>query len=160
MRWLNFTATAVLVGLMACGPAATARAQPAPPAAAPPAAAPPADGPPGPGPGFRQRGMGGPSRAYMGNDMGERPMMGLHQRQIDPSVFGLMYHPDDRKLTQPEVRKIAESLLLWFGNRTWQVTEVAPAADGVIGFAYATQDGSVIARFTMDTRTGRVARTG
>jgi hypothetical protein len=87
-------------------------------------------------------------------------MMGMRQRPIDPSLFALMYRPDDRKLTPPDVQKIAEAILLWFGNRAWKVTDVAPAANGVIAFAYATQDGAVIARFTIDTRTGRVVRTG
>ena len=50
--------------------------------------------------------------------------------------------------------------LLWNGNRTWKVVEVAAGPDGRIGFAFGTADGSVIARFTMDSKTGRVTRTG
>ena len=31
-----------------------------------------------------------------------------------------MYRPDDRKLTLPDVQKIAEAILLWFGHRPLQ----------------------------------------
>ncbi|HEY2619558.1 MAG TPA: hypothetical protein VGI78_19615 [Acetobacteraceae bacterium] len=75
-------------------------------------------------------------------------------------TFALVYRQEDRKLTPPDVQKIAEAFLLWRGNHTWKVVEVAPAADDSIGFALATQDGSVIARFTMDPHSGRVTRTG
>jgi hypothetical protein len=71
-----------------------------------------------------------------------------------------LFRPDDRQLTAPEVQKIAEAFLLWNGNRTWKVTEVAAGPDGRIGFAFATAEGSVIARFTMDSKTGRVRRIG
>jgi hypothetical protein len=92
---------------------------------------------------------------------GERPAMEHIRRfPIDPSLFAMMYRPADRKLTPPDVQKIAEAILLWFGNRTWKVTDVGPDGDGKVKFAYATADGSVIARFTMDTKNGRVARTG
>jgi len=75
-------------------------------------------------------------------------------------TFALVYPQDDRKLAPPDVQKIAEAFLLWRGNHTWKVVEVAPASDGAIGFALATQEGSVIARFTVDPHTGRVTRTG
>lgn len=75
-------------------------------------------------------------------------------------TFALLYHPDDRQLTAAEVQKIAEAFLLWNGNRTWKVTEVAEAPDNRIGFAFATADGGVIARFTMDRKTGRLSRSG
>ncbi len=74
--------------------------------------------------------------------------------------LALVYRRTDRKLTPPDVQKIAEAFLLWHGNHTWKVVDVAPTSDGAIGFALATQDGSVIARFTMDPHTGRVTRTG
>ena len=75
-------------------------------------------------------------------------------------TFALIYQQEDRNLTPPDVQKIAEAFLLWRGNHTWKVVEVAPTADGGIGFALATQDGSVIARFTMDPHSARVTRTG
>ena len=61
-------------------------------------------------------------------------------------TFALVYRQEDRNLTPPDVQKIAEAFLLWNGNHTWKVVEVAPTADGAIGFALATQEGSVIAR--------------
>ena len=75
-------------------------------------------------------------------------------------TFALIYTQQDRKLTPPDVQKIAEAFLLWHGNHTWKVVNVAPAADGSIGFSLATQEGSVIASFTMDPHSGRVDRTG
>jgi hypothetical protein len=74
-------------------------------------------------------------------------------------TFALFFRPEDRALTPPEVQKIAEAFLLWNGNRTWKVTEVTATTDGKVSFAYATSDGGVIARFAMDTKTGRVRRT-
>ena len=73
--------------------------------------------------------------------------------------FALVYPQPDRNLSAADVQKIAEAFLLFNGNHTWKVTEVAPAANGAIGFALATQEGSVIARFEMDPHTGRVNRT-
>ena len=73
--------------------------------------------------------------------------------------FALIWRPDDRKLTPPDVQKIAEGFLLWNGNHTWKVINVATDGD-VIGFDLAASDGSVIARFTMDPKTGHLARRG
>ena len=73
-------------------------------------------------------------------------------------TFALVYPQQDRKLTPPDVQKIAEAFLLWHGNHDWKVIDVAPTSDGPIGFAISTQDGSVIARFTMDPHTARVER--
>ena len=72
--------------------------------------------------------------------------------------LALVYPQADRKLTAPDVQKIAEAFLLWHGNHTWKVVDVAEAQNGAIGFTYATQDGGAIARFTMDPHTGRVTR--
>jgi hypothetical protein len=83
-----------------------------------------------------------------------------HHGLIAPGTFALVYHHADRNLTPPDVQKIAEAFLLWHGNHSWKVVDVAAASDGTIGFTVATQEGSVIARFTMDPHTGRVTRTG
>ena len=83
-----------------------------------------------------------------------------HQAMHRMRTFALLYHVDDRHLTAPEVQKIAEAFLLWNGNRTWKVVDVTAGADNNIGFAFGTADGSVIARFTMDAKTGRVTRAG
>ena len=157
MRTVTVLTVTALAALVAIGPSWTTLAQPAPPAAA-------AAETDSRGPGMHRPRMGGPMEGHMdgpmGHHAGEHHGMHMHERAIDPSMFGLIYRPDDRKLTAPDVQKVAESLLLWFGNRTWKVVEVAPAANGTIAFAYATAEGSVIARFTMDSRTGRVVRTG
>ena len=97
--------------------------------------------------------MGGPGgRPWMHRE-GMRRAEGLRK-------FGLIYRHADRQLAPADVQKIAEAFLLWNGNRSWKVTEVAAGPDGNIGFAFATADGGVIARFTMDSKTGRVTRTG
>jgi hypothetical protein len=136
MRKTILTALAVL----AIGGAATgiviAEAQPAPP--------PNAGGPPPP------RAMGWMHRGHQWQERG-----GMMQRL---RTFALVYPQQDRKLTAPDVQKIAEAFLLWHGNHDWKVIDVAPTPDGPIGFALATQDGSVIARFTMDPHTARVER--
>jgi hypothetical protein len=139
MRKLLLTtiATIALGGLVTAGLLTNAGAQPAPPPAV--------GGPPAPG-GWR---------------MGPHPGgPGWHDHAMHRMrTFALLFHPDDRQLTGPEVQKIAEAFLLWNGNRTWKVTEVAAGPDGKVGFAFATADGAVIARFTMDSKTGRVTRT-
>ena len=48
----------------------------------------------------------------------------------DCATFALVYPQEDRKLTPPDVQKIAEAFLLWRGNHSWKVVDVAPAADG------------------------------
>jgi len=78
----------------------------------------------------------------------------------EPATFGLIYPAADRALSPADVQKIAEGFLLWRGNHTWKVTDVAPAADGAIGFSLSTPEGSVVAKFTMDPHTGRVHRVG
>jgi hypothetical protein len=93
---------------------------------------------------------------WMHRGQDRRPGDGMRR----PRTFALIHPQQDRNLTPPDVQKIAEAFLLWRGNHTWKVVEVAPAADGGIGFALATQEGSVIARFTMDPHSARVTRTG
>jgi hypothetical protein len=114
-----------------------AQAQPAPP---PPGG----EGPPPP------RAMGW---LHRGQEWQERG--GMMQRL---RTFALVYPQQDRKLTPPDVQKIAEAFLLWHGNHEWKVIDVAPMPDGPTGFSLATQNGSVIARFTMDPHTARVER--
>ena len=77
-----------------------------------------------------------------------------------PRTFALVYPQQDRQLTPADVQKIAEAFLLWRGNHSWKVVDVAPASDGRSGSRIATPEGSVIARFTMDPHSGRVTRTG
>jgi hypothetical protein len=53
---------------------------------------------------------------------------------------------------------IAQAILLRHGNHTWKVTNVAQNQDNTVSFAFATQSGDVIARFAMNTQTGRIRR--
>ena len=88
-------------------------------------------------------------------------MMGWrHERPFHPGDFALIYRQEDRNLTRADVQKIAEAFLLWHGNHTWKVTNVAATADGPIGFSLTTPEGSVVAKFTMDPHTGRIHRVG
>jgi hypothetical protein len=89
--------------------------------------------------------------------MGWRHAMWRHRR-IARGSFALIYTQPDRHLTPDDVQKIAEGFLLWHGNHDWKVVDVAPQSDGAIGFSLATQNGSVIAKFSMDPHTGRVTR--
>jgi hypothetical protein len=72
-------------------------------------------------------------------------------------AFALIPRPEDRKLTPPDVQKIVEAFLLWNGNHTWKVINVKTDGDA-IGFDLAVADGSVIAHYTMDPKTGRPTR--
>lgn len=112
-------------------------------------AAPP--GPP-PGPGFA--GPHGP-HPHWGAWMRR---MREARRPFAPGTFALVYRHADRHLTPADVQTIAQAFLLWHGNHSWKVVDVAPAANGQIGFAYATKQGGVIARFTMNPHTGHIER--
>lgn len=81
-------------------------------------------------------------------------------RGLNPRDFALIYRKPDRQLAAPDVQKIAEAFLLWNGNHSWKVTNVAPTPDGPIGFSLATPDGAVIATFSMDPHSGKISRSG
>jgi hypothetical protein len=84
----------------------------------------------------------------------------MHRGMFDRRTFALIYRQEDRQLTPADVQKIAEAFLLRNGNHTWKVTNVAPTADGPIGFSLTTPEGSVVAKFTMDPHSGRIQRLG
>lgn len=134
-------ATAFVIGGVTIG-SLISYAQPAPPTG-------PGPGPEMAGPGWHH---GGPMEWMQHWREGRGP--------IAPGTFALVYRQADRNLTPPDVQKIAEAFLLWHGNHTWKVVDVAAASDGAIGFGLATQEGSVIARFTIDPHSGRVTRVG
>ena len=144
------TILTLLAGLI-IGGAATgaflAQAQPPGPPGQGGAGGPPPGQPPWMG--WMRHGPGGPGGP--GGPPGPGPGM---MRNL-----ALVYQQDDRKLTPPDVQKIAEAFLLWHGNHTWKVVDLSTDSDGAIGFALATQEGSVIARFAMDPHTGRITRT-
>ena len=135
-------ATAFVIGGIATG-AVLSQAQPAPP---------PAQQMEGAGPDHHWAGGWGHHHGPRGEgwrhgERGDRP-------------FALVYRQKDRQLTPADVQKIAEAFLLWNGNHTWKVANVAADPDGVIGFSLTTQDGSEIAKFTMDPHSGRIQRVG
>lgn len=151
MRQTILTAAAAfLIGGIATG-AVLSQAQPAPP-----------DHPPG----MLMNGHpGADGRPGFAAD-GPMPWMHRHHAMMEGGpaegrrALGLVYREKDRALSAADVQKIAEAFLLWNGNHTWKVANVAPTQDGQIGFSLTTQEGSVIARFTMDPHTARLTRVG
>jgi hypothetical protein len=119
---------------------------------------------PGPHPGGPM--MGGPAMGGPGPD-GGRWMHHhgfMHRAEGGPvggmRAFALVYRQQDRNLTPADVQKIAEAFLLFNGNHSWKVTDVAATSDGKIGFSMAATDGTVIAKFTMDPHTAKLTRIG
>ena len=89
----------------------------------------------------------------------------MHHRHPGPDgatlpAFALVYRQADRQLAPADVQKIAEAFLLWNGNHTWKVTDVAATSAGPIGFSLTTGEGSVVAKFTIDPHTGKIERVG
>ena len=105
---------------------------------------------------------GGPQQHWAGGwGMHRGPMgAGRHHPFHHERPLALVYRAHDRNLSPADVQKIAEGFLLWNGNHTWKVTNVAARPDGAIGFSLTTQEGSVIAQFTMDPHSGRIHRVG
>lgn len=139
------------------GVAAPALAQPAAPPT-PPAAGDTA----APGPGWGP-GMGPPPWArgrmegrHMHGDRG--PGFAGPMGPRGP-LTGLIMPREDKQLTADEAVKIAEGFLLWMGEREWKIANAAQQ-EGVVRFDLTTKDGSRIATFTMDRKTGRVQRVG
>ena len=109
--------------------------------------------------------MGGPMMGGQGMEGGMQgpPMGGWHGPwhhfwHHDHELFSLIHTAPDRALSAADVQKIAEALLLWKGNHSWQVIDVKEQDKDKVGFAYATQKGDVIARFTIDRHTGQWQR--
>lgn len=125
--------------------------------AAPP---PPPPGGPGGGPGM----MGPHPGPWHGHGPWHGPRHGPwgphHRPLITPGTFALLFHPKNRAITPADAAAIATGFLRWNGNHDWKVIDVKALSDGKIGFAYATPDNAVIARFTIDSRTGRIKRVG
>jgi hypothetical protein len=121
-------------------------------------APPPAEGTDmAPGPGARGPGARGPGMGGGPGQWADRMREHHAHRMEMMRVFALIPRPEDRKLTPPDVQKIVEAFLLWNDNHTWKVLNVKADGDA-IGFDLATADGSVIAHYTMDPKTGRPTR--
>lgn len=141
-RTLFIAAAAFVAGGIATG-ATLSLAQPGPPPL------PPADGGPA-----RMADWGSPGWGPHGG-AGRMGGPGMRERMRN---FALVYPATDRALSPADVQKIAEAFLLWHGNHTWKVADVAPTADGAVAFSLTTADGAMIAKFTMDPHTARVRR--
>jgi hypothetical protein len=142
-RTILAAAAAFVIGGATTG-AVLSQAQPAPPPA------PEADGAPS------------PEHHWMGA-WGHHPGQEGHRwwhHGAGMRTFALIYRQSDRQLAPADVQKIAEAFLLWNGNHTWKVTDVAATPEGPIAFNLASPDGSVIAKFTMDPHTAKIARVG
>jgi hypothetical protein len=139
-------AAAFVIGGIATG-AVLSHAQPASPPAAQVDGAPPP--PPRPWAGWLQHRHPGPDRADWRGREG-----GLLRN------FALVYRQADRQLSPEDVQKIAEAFLLWNGNHTWKVTDVAATGPGRIGFSLSTPEGSVVAKFTIDPHSAKLERVG
>jgi hypothetical protein len=181
MRKLTLAAVgaAALAGAGALALAPVASAQPAAPPAGP-SAGPPATMMPGPtggpmrgpqaGPWMERQGMGrqggpwmegrvGPWMERQGGPGTERAEL-MHRRWLDLArTWGLFHRPADLGLSPADVQTIASAILLRNGQHDWKVGDVTANADHTVSFAFTTAHGDVIARFNMDTRTGRISRT-
>src|SRR4051794_25786583 len=136
---LTVAAAAFVAGALSAGAVlAVAAPQGAPGDVPPPPREAMAMGPHGPGP------FGGPDHAG-------GPMQRLRN-------FALIYRQTDRALSPADVQKIAEAFLLWHGNHSWKITDVAQAADGLVAFSIASPEGFVIAKFTMNPHTAKLNR--
>ena len=112
-----------------------------------------ADGPGQPHPWHHWGMMGMMHREGFGPGMHHRWMM-AHQG------WGLFYNDGDKNLSAADVQVIAQAILLRHGNHSWKVADVVANHDNTVSFAYTTTDGGVVARFSIDTKTGQIRRVG
>jgi hypothetical protein len=149
MRQTILTAAVAFVGGgIATGAVLSSAQPPAPPAQVMPGGPPPPP-PPHPWMGWGHR----PGAGMAGHGMQGGPVGGMR-------ALALVYRQQDRALSPADVQKIAEAFLLWNGNHTWKVADVAATSDGRVGFSLTTAEGSLIAKFTMDPHTARIVRVG
>jgi hypothetical protein len=91
---------------------------------------------------------------------GHGPMGGHGYHHHRGGMGGLFYRREDKALTAAEVQKIAEAFLLWHGERSWKIANLREAANNTVEFSITTAEGSPIARFSVDRKTGRPQRIG
>ena len=114
-----------------------------------------------PQPGAQPRGphemrMGWWHHRHGGHGLGERG----REMPFAPGTFGLFAPQPDKHLSPADVQQIAQAILLWNGNHEWKVAQVQPGQDHQVTFAYVTQDGATVAKFTVNQDTGRITRVG
>ncbi|MGH7190390.1 MAG: hypothetical protein ACREF0_14560, partial [Acetobacteraceae bacterium] len=118
---------------------------------------------PGPAPGGMHMPMPGMMHAWGPHHwMAEHNgawMGGRHGMDHRSGTWGLFDRPANLALSPADVTTIAEAILLRHGQHDWKVGDVTPNEDHTVSFAYTTAHGDVVARFTMDTRTGHISRT-
>ena len=86
---------------------------------------------------------------------------GMHHRwMMAHKGWGLFYNDGDKNLSAADVQVIAQGILLRHGNHNWKVANVVANQDNTVSFAYTTADGGVVARFSIDTKTGQIRRVG
>jgi hypothetical protein len=90
----------------------------------------------------------------------DRQAMHAHWRMEHAKTWSLFTRVDDKQLTVADVQKIAEAILLRHGNHSWKIINVVANQDNTVSFAFGAADGTVIARFAMDTKTGHLRRIG
>lgn len=169
MSWnINYRRAALVAATAAALGTTAVLAQPAPPPA-PPAVtdgAVPQAGPGGGPPPWARQGMrDGQGHGHRHGMMQGHEMRGHEMRRGEGRMgegrggpFGGLVMPrEDKALTGPEAVKIAEAFLLFRGERDWKIANPVetPAA---VEFTLTTKDGSAIAKFSMDRKTGRVQR--
>ncbi len=154
MRKLTLAALAAAsvaaAGALTLSSLASAQTAASPPAPPPPGAAMPMPGMPmwmhgnARGPGQRGWMRGGEMREAL-----------FHRLR----AWGLFHRPADLALTPDDVKIIGEAILLRHGQHQWKVDDVTPNADHTVSFAFVTAHGDVVARFAINTETGRISRT-
>jgi hypothetical protein len=123
------------------------------------------DAPPPPPPGGpAMAGPGWGAGPNMGPGGMHRPpppfMMMMHHLRHEQATWGLLFPQKDKNLSTADVQVLAQAILLSKGNHDWKVANVAADAEGKIGFDYATASGDIVAKFTIDPHSGRIARNG
>ncbi|MGH7103579.1 MAG: hypothetical protein ACREFJ_14395 [Acetobacteraceae bacterium] len=149
-------------GALTLSPLAFAQTPGAQPVGAQPAGDPPPPAPPHP-PGPMHGPMPGMMHGWGPHQwMAEHHGAWMHGRQgMDhrSHTWSLFDRPANLALSPADVTTIAEAILLRNGQHDWKVGDVTPNEDHTVSFAYTTAHGDVVARFTMDTRTGHLSRT-
>jgi hypothetical protein len=83
-----------------------------------------------------------------------------NRRVVWSRNWGLFYPQAEKNLSVADVQTLAQALLLRDGNHTWKVANIAQNQDDTVSFTFTSGNGDIIARFAMDTHTGRLRRLG